>query len=177
MFIGWNSKSLTRFTRQVPKLLFILIYPTWHALPITIQDSLQSVKTCTLCVPLAMFPHSPNPTHLATVFVHLGNPVQLRVSRFPSLWYVTPPGWPGFLYIPVHPVQSSVRAFFTLHCSTVLVFLHSHFSSWHLGSKETSMILARSVPRTRSKSETPRSEYLLKERRKFGAKKGFFFLI
>ena len=75
----------------------------------------------------------------------------------------------------LHPVQSSVRALFSLHCSTVLVSLHSHFSSRHLWSNETSMILARWVPRTRSKSEAPRSEYLLKERRKIWVKKGFFF--
>lgn len=59
MFIGWNSKSLTRFTRQVPKLLFILIYPTWHAPPITIQDSLQSMKTYTLSVYLWRYFHTP----------------------------------------------------------------------------------------------------------------------
>ena len=59
MFIGWNSKSLTRFTRQVPKLLFILIYPTWHTSPITIQDSLQSMKTYTLSVYLWPCFHTP----------------------------------------------------------------------------------------------------------------------
>lgn len=59
MFIDWNSKSLTRFTRQVPKLSFILIYPTQLAPPITIQDSLQSMNTNTLSVYLWPCFHTP----------------------------------------------------------------------------------------------------------------------
>lgn len=177
MFIDWNSKSLTRFTRQVPKLSFILIYPTQLAPPITIQDSLQSMNTNTLSVYLWPCFHTPQTPPTSHCLCPRGESCSAQGIQVSFSLLCDSPGWPGFLYIALRPAQSSIRAFFTLHCSTVLGSLHSHFSSRHLGSKETSMILARWVPRTRSKSEAPGSELFVERKKEKLSQERIFFLI